>query len=145
MFLPLLIAAGSQTNTQLPEGGIHGKDGSQGKWSRRLLPLFSKMILNVYQPKEKCVSFVKVISLHLNASRNTVIQSTFALVLVLMRFHLLLILSIFFTFCIFVLITSSCLTLSFHLLQQTEGFKKRWFTLDQRRLMYFKDPLVRQP
>uniref|UniRef100_A0A3P9MS81 ArfGAP with dual PH domains 1 n=1 Tax=Poecilia reticulata TaxID=8081 RepID=A0A3P9MS81_POERE len=24
---------------------------------------------------------------------------------------------------------------------QTEGFKKRWFTLDQRRLMYFKDPL----
>lgn len=26
--------------------------------------------------------------------------------------------------------------------QQTEGFKKRWFTLDERRLMYFKDPLV---
>lgn len=26
--------------------------------------------------------------------------------------------------------------------QQTEGFKKRWFTLDDRRLMYFKDPLV---
>lgn len=25
--------------------------------------------------------------------------------------------------------------------KQTEGFKKRWFTLDQRRLMYFKDPL----
>uniref|UniRef100_A0A8D3BI14 Arf-GAP with dual PH domain-containing protein 1-like n=1 Tax=Scophthalmus maximus TaxID=52904 RepID=A0A8D3BI14_SCOMX len=25
--------------------------------------------------------------------------------------------------------------------RQTEGFKKRWFTLDQRRLMYFKDPL----
>lgn len=29
-------------------------------------------------------------------------------------------------------------------LQQTEGFKKRWFTLDHRRLMYFKDPLVRR-
>ncbi|XP_057193153.1 arf-GAP with dual PH domain-containing protein 1 isoform X2 [Triplophysa rosa] len=27
--------------------------------------------------------------------------------------------------------------------RQTEGFKKRWFTLDHRRLMYFKDPLVR--
>lgn len=26
--------------------------------------------------------------------------------------------------------------------QQTEGFKKRWFTLDDRRLMYFKDLLV---
>lgn len=26
--------------------------------------------------------------------------------------------------------------------QQTEGFKKRWFTLDDRRLMYFKDRLV---
>ncbi|XP_056266216.1 arf-GAP with dual PH domain-containing protein 1 isoform X2 [Pseudoliparis swirei] len=25
--------------------------------------------------------------------------------------------------------------------RQTEGFKKRWFTLDQRRLMYFKLPL----
>ncbi|XP_061770509.1 arf-GAP with dual PH domain-containing protein 1 isoform X4 [Nerophis ophidion] len=25
--------------------------------------------------------------------------------------------------------------------RQTEGFKKRWFTLDQRRLMYYKDPL----
>ncbi|KAJ8251486.1 hypothetical protein GJAV_G00221880 [Gymnothorax javanicus] len=25
--------------------------------------------------------------------------------------------------------------------KQTEGFKKRWFTLDDRRLMYFKDPL----
>ncbi|KAK7930665.1 hypothetical protein WMY93_007060 [Mugilogobius chulae] len=25
--------------------------------------------------------------------------------------------------------------------RQTEGFKKRWFTLDHRRLMYFKDPL----
>ncbi|XP_061536510.1 arf-GAP with dual PH domain-containing protein 1 isoform X2 [Phycodurus eques] len=25
--------------------------------------------------------------------------------------------------------------------EQTEGFKKRWFTLDQRRLMYYKDPL----
>lgn len=25
--------------------------------------------------------------------------------------------------------------------RHTEGFKKRWFTLDQRRLMYFKDPL----
>ncbi|CAL8331908.1 unnamed protein product [Lota lota] len=25
--------------------------------------------------------------------------------------------------------------------KQTEGFKKRWFTLDHRRLMYFKDPL----
>ncbi|XP_020834341.1 arf-GAP with dual PH domain-containing protein 1 isoform X2 [Phascolarctos cinereus] len=24
---------------------------------------------------------------------------------------------------------------------QTEGFKKRWFTMDDRRLMYFKDPL----
>ncbi|XP_071002092.1 arf-GAP with dual PH domain-containing protein 1-like, partial [Oncorhynchus clarkii lewisi] len=23
----------------------------------------------------------------------------------------------------------------------TEGFKKRWFTLDHRRLMYYKDPL----
>ncbi|KAI2663178.1 Arf-GAP with dual PH domain-containing protein 1 [Labeo rohita] len=28
--------------------------------------------------------------------------------------------------------------------RQTEGFKKRWFTLDHRRLMYFKDPLVRR-
>ncbi|XP_058013656.1 arf-GAP with dual PH domain-containing protein 1 isoform X1 [Ahaetulla prasina] len=26
--------------------------------------------------------------------------------------------------------------------KQTEGFKKRWFTMDDRRLMYFKDPLV---
>uniref|UniRef100_A0A674MQF5 ArfGAP with dual PH domains 1 n=1 Tax=Takifugu rubripes TaxID=31033 RepID=A0A674MQF5_TAKRU len=25
--------------------------------------------------------------------------------------------------------------------RQTEGFKKRWFTLDHRRLMYYKDPL----
>nr|KAF6445794.1 ArfGAP with dual PH domains 1 [Rousettus aegyptiacus] len=25
--------------------------------------------------------------------------------------------------------------------KQTEGFRKRWFTLDDRRLMYFKDPL----
>ncbi|KAM4597784.1 arf-GAP with dual PH domain-containing protein 1-like [Polymixia lowei] len=25
--------------------------------------------------------------------------------------------------------------------KHTEGFKKRWFTLDDRRLMYFKDPL----
>ncbi|CAG12513.1 unnamed protein product, partial [Tetraodon nigroviridis] len=25
--------------------------------------------------------------------------------------------------------------------EQTEGFKKRWFTLDHRRLMYYKDPL----
>ncbi|KAB5554083.1 hypothetical protein PHYPO_G00046110 [Pangasianodon hypophthalmus] len=25
--------------------------------------------------------------------------------------------------------------------KQTEGFKKRWFTFDDRRLMYFKDPL----
>ncbi|KAF7205150.1 arf-GAP with dual PH domain-containing protein 1 [Nothobranchius furzeri] len=25
--------------------------------------------------------------------------------------------------------------------RQTEGYKKRWFTLDHRRLMYFKDPL----
>ncbi|XP_048869542.1 arf-GAP with dual PH domain-containing protein 1 [Brienomyrus brachyistius] len=25
--------------------------------------------------------------------------------------------------------------------RQTEGFKRRWFTLDYRRLMYFKDPL----
>ncbi|XP_067830441.1 arf-GAP with dual PH domain-containing protein 1 [Heptranchias perlo] len=25
--------------------------------------------------------------------------------------------------------------------KQTEGFKKRWFTLDHRRLMYYKDPL----
>eukprot|EP00079_Xenopus_tropicalis_P034694 XP_017948465.1 PREDICTED: arfGAP with dual PH domains 1 isoform X2 [Xenopus tropicalis] len=25
--------------------------------------------------------------------------------------------------------------------KQTDGFKKRWFTLDHRRLMYFKDPL----
>lgn len=25
--------------------------------------------------------------------------------------------------------------------RHTEGFKKRWFTLDHRRLMYFKDPL----
>uniref|UniRef100_A0A672REF1 Arf-GAP with dual PH domain-containing protein 1-like n=1 Tax=Sinocyclocheilus grahami TaxID=75366 RepID=A0A672REF1_SINGR len=25
--------------------------------------------------------------------------------------------------------------------RQTEGFKKRWFTLDHRRLMYFRDPL----
>ncbi|KAJ8283605.1 hypothetical protein COCON_G00024550 [Conger conger] len=25
--------------------------------------------------------------------------------------------------------------------RQTEGFKKRWFTLDHRRLMYFKDPM----
>lgn len=29
-------------------------------------------------------------------------------------------------------------------LQHTEGFKKRWFTMDDRRLMYFKDPLVRR-
>lgn len=28
--------------------------------------------------------------------------------------------------------------------QQTEGFRKRWFTMDDRRLMYFKDPLVRR-
>lgn len=28
--------------------------------------------------------------------------------------------------------------------QHTEGFKKRWFTMDDRRLMYFKDPLVRR-
>lgn len=28
--------------------------------------------------------------------------------------------------------------------QQTEGFRKRWFTMDDRRLMYFKDPLVRE-
>ncbi|KTG35038.1 hypothetical protein cypCar_00032942 [Cyprinus carpio] len=28
--------------------------------------------------------------------------------------------------------------------RQTEGFKRRWFTLDHRRLMYFKDPLVRR-
>uniref|UniRef100_A0A8C9K9K3 PH domain-containing protein n=1 Tax=Panthera tigris altaica TaxID=74533 RepID=A0A8C9K9K3_PANTA len=27
--------------------------------------------------------------------------------------------------------------------KQTEGFRKRWFTMDDRRLMYFKDPLVR--
>ncbi|TWW59033.1 Arf-GAP with dual PH domain-containing protein 1 [Takifugu flavidus] len=26
--------------------------------------------------------------------------------------------------------------------EQTEGFKKRWFTLDHRRLMYYKDPLL---
>ncbi|KAM9457291.1 arf-GAP with dual PH domain-containing protein 1-like isoform 3-T3 [Clarias gariepinus] len=25
--------------------------------------------------------------------------------------------------------------------KQTEGFKRRWFTLDDRRIMYFKDPL----
>ncbi|KAK1343641.1 hypothetical protein QTO34_016421 [Cnephaeus nilssonii] len=25
--------------------------------------------------------------------------------------------------------------------QQTEGFRRRWFTMDDRRLMYFKDPL----
>ncbi|XP_027778598.1 arf-GAP with dual PH domain-containing protein 1 isoform X2 [Marmota flaviventris] len=25
--------------------------------------------------------------------------------------------------------------------KQTEGFRKRWFTMDDRRLMYFKDPL----
>lgn len=31
------------------------------------------------------------------------------------------------------------------LLQHTEGFKKRWFTMDDRRLMYFKDPLVPYP
>ncbi|XP_026581569.1 arf-GAP with dual PH domain-containing protein 1-like [Pseudonaja textilis] len=29
--------------------------------------------------------------------------------------------------------------------KQTEGFKKRWFTMDDRRLMYFKDPLVSCP
>lgn len=34
------------------------------------------------------------------------------------------------------------LTLAF-VSQHTEGFKKRWFTMDDRRLMYFKDPLVR--
>uniref|UniRef100_A0A9L0JTB5 ArfGAP with dual PH domains 1 n=1 Tax=Equus asinus TaxID=9793 RepID=A0A9L0JTB5_EQUAS len=28
--------------------------------------------------------------------------------------------------------------------KQTEGFRKRWFTMDDRRLMYFKDPLVRK-
>nr|XP_012614569.1 arf-GAP with dual PH domain-containing protein 1 isoform X3 [Microcebus murinus] len=26
--------------------------------------------------------------------------------------------------------------------KQTEGFRKRWFTMDDRRLMYFKDPLL---
>ncbi|XP_044792032.1 arf-GAP with dual PH domain-containing protein 1 isoform X9 [Bubalus bubalis] len=26
--------------------------------------------------------------------------------------------------------------------KQTEGFRKRWFTMDDRRLMYFKDPLA---
>lgn len=26
--------------------------------------------------------------------------------------------------------------------QHTEGFRKRWFTMDDRRLLYFKDPLV---
>lgn len=25
--------------------------------------------------------------------------------------------------------------------KQTEGFRKRWFTMDDRRLLYFKDPL----
>lgn len=29
-----------------------------------------------------------------------------------------------------------------YFLQHTEGFKKRWFSMDDRRLMYFKDPLV---
>ncbi len=33
---------------------------------------------------------------------------------------------------------------SLALSQHTEGFKKRWFTMDDRRLMYFKDPLVRR-
>ncbi|KAK2509061.1 hypothetical protein MC885_015034 [Smutsia gigantea] len=28
--------------------------------------------------------------------------------------------------------------------KHTEGFRKRWFTMDDRRLMYFKDPLVRK-
>ncbi|XP_014390755.1 PREDICTED: arf-GAP with dual PH domain-containing protein 1 [Myotis brandtii] len=28
--------------------------------------------------------------------------------------------------------------------KQTEGFRRRWFTMDDRRLMYFKDPLVGQ-
>ena len=36
---------------------------------------------------------------------------------------------------------SPALSLSLSI-QQTEGFRKRWFTLDHRRLMYFKDPLV---
>lgn len=35
-----------------------------------------------------------------------------------------------------------CFLFSVCVFQQTEGFKKRWFTLDHRRLMYFKDPLV---
>lgn len=47
-------------------------------------------------------------------------------------------------------VNSSCFTLTARggggrvlpLLQHTEGFKKRWFTMDDRRLMYFKDPLV---
>ncbi|XP_074961095.1 arf-GAP with dual PH domain-containing protein 1 isoform X4 [Phalacrocorax aristotelis] len=34
-----------------------------------------------------------------------------------------------------------CVIRHFLTLQQTEGFKKRWFTMDDRRLMYFKDPL----
>ncbi|XP_042361573.1 arf-GAP with dual PH domain-containing protein 1-like [Plectropomus leopardus] len=29
----------------------------------------------------------------------------------------------------------------FFVKQHTEGFKKRWFTMDDRRVMYFKDPL----
>uniref|UniRef100_A0A0F8AGY2 Arf-GAP with dual PH domain-containing protein 1 n=1 Tax=Larimichthys crocea TaxID=215358 RepID=A0A0F8AGY2_LARCR len=33
------------------------------------------------------------------------------------------------------------LTVSYHSDKHTEGFKKRWFTMDDRRLMYFKDPL----
>ena len=38
---------------------------------------------------------------------------------------------------------SVCLSPSLSLsIQQTEGFRKRWFTLDHRRLRYFKDPLV---
>lgn len=42
------------------------------------------------------------------------------------------------------LTTSDSLIVSVALPQHTEGFKKRWFTMDDRRLMYFKDPLVRR-
>ncbi|NXE34708.1 ADAP1 protein, partial [Ptilorrhoa leucosticta] len=39
------------------------------------------------------------------------------------------------------LLVGWCVIGHFLTLQQTEGFKKRWFTMDDRRLMYFKDPL----
>lgn len=131
------------TRNFLKEGYME-KTGPRASGADTYCPCFQKMILNVYQPKEMC-QFCQSNFTLLECLTQHSARGYFCFVLVLMPFHLLLILSIFFTFCIFVIIRSSCLTLSFNLLQQTEGFKKRWFTLDQRRLMYFKDPLVGQP